>query len=91
LFLLRYQRSDETQQLTKTVSGQTQGKLNEKRATTFTQSFNDTANRTRHLDWGDFKKVERGCFNHPSIAGHRTMAASVVAAIRALPTAARAD
>ena len=43
--------------------------------------FGDGANRTVHLDWGDFSKVARGCYNHPSIAGHRTMADAVVAAI----------
>ena len=57
-------------------------------------TFNDTAQRTRHLDWGNFSAVARGCFNHPSIAGHRTMADTVTAAIRALPktdTRAAAD
>ena len=49
------------------------------------ETFNDTAQRTRHLDWGNFSAVARGCFNHPSIAGHRTMADTVTAAIRALP------
>ena len=46
--------------------------------------FGDGANRTVHLDWGDFSKVARGCYNHPSIVGHRTMADAVVAAIGAL-------
>eukprot|EP01051_Picozoa_sp_SAG22_P015087 SAG22_NODE_1923_length_3307_cov_1.728803_2_plen_371_part_00 len=49
-------------------------------------TFADPANRTTHLDWGDFAAVARGCFNHPSIAGHRTMADSVIAAIKALPS-----
>ena len=48
-------------------------------------NFGDSANRTVHLDWGDFKAVARGCFNHPSIAGHVTMAAKVASAIEALP------
>ena len=52
---------------------------------TVMKNFDDPGNRTVHLDWGDFKAVARGCFNHPSIAGHVTMAESVVAAIRALP------
>ena len=48
--------------------------------------FSDPANRTVHLDWGNFKAVARGCFAHPSIAGHRTMADTVIDTIKALPS-----
>ena len=43
--------------------------------------FADPVNRTHFLNFGDTTQVERGCFEHPSIAGHRTMAAVVVAAV----------
>ena len=46
--------------------------------------FADPANRTAFLDFGDFSKIERGCYSHPSLDGHKTMAGSVVAAIHAV-------
>jgi lysophospholipase L1-like esterase len=49
------------------------------------ETFDDPANKTARLDWGNFTAVARGCFRHPSIAGHRTMADAVLAAIEALP------